>query len=90
MHRYSRLRFVFLPAVMFILAATVIAGTSPAYTMTIHKDCICIREDASGRWVYTSPVRASTLSPQNQLLLEAGIPLYDRAEFTSAIEDFCS
>ncbi len=60
------------------------------YTMTLDGGKIAIRENASGEWLYRSGLPAQALSPRDQLLLEAGIPLETRADCTRAIEDFCS
>ena len=73
-------------ALLFLLCTPAAA----AYTMTVDDGFVAVRENATGQWVYRSNVPAGMLSPRDQLLLEAGIVLENRADFTRAMEDFCS
>ena len=75
---------------VLLLAAPVFAAQEFQYTMTIRDGFISVRNEADGSWVYCSQVHADSLSQRDQMLLKAGIPLNNQAEFTSAIEDFCS
>ena len=75
---------------ILLLATLASAAEEMHYTMTIRDGFVCVRNDENGQWVYCSQVHAESLSQRDQLLLKAGIPLNNQAEFTSAIEDFCS
>ena len=75
---------------LFLMAGTVAAKTPAAYTMTVHNGFVAVQENATGDWIYCSDIPAQMLSHRDQLLLEAGILLENRADFTRAIEDFCS
>lgn len=83
-------RSVILLSSLLLLTALVTAAELPTYTMTVHEGFICVKEMSSGDWIYCTRVRADMLPPADQLLLEAGVPLCSQAEFTSAVEDFCS
>lgn len=83
-------RFSLLFALLLLLTIGVCAEAPAQYTMRLHEGRICVQEAATGEWIYCSDVCGSMLSQRDQLLLENGIALHDRAEFTSAIEDFCS
>ena len=72
-----------------VFLSTAAAAASP-YTMTLHDGFICVVEGDSGTLLYRSDVPASLLSQRDRLLLEAGIPLETQADFTRAVEDFCS
>lgn len=60
------------------------------YTMTHDRGFIAVRDNAAGGWAYRSEVPLETLSPQDRFLLELGLGLENRADFTRAVEDFCS
>ena len=75
---------------ILLLAASAFAADEFHYTMTIQNGFISVRDEADGSWVYCSQIHADSLSQRDQMLLKAGIPLKSQAEFTSAIEDFCS
>ncbi len=81
-------------AAALLLAAalfpTASAAAPAAYTMTLLNGCIAVRDNATGAWVYRSDIRAELLSQRDQLLLETGIALQNQADFTRAVEDFCS
>lgn len=86
---FSRLvRPVAAGAVVLILASA--AAAAIPYAMTEHEGFVCIVDNATGAFVYCSDVPVSLLSQRDRLLLEAGIPLQTQADFTRAIEDFCS
>lgn len=71
-----------------LLTAALLAAAP--YTMTRHQGFIAVRENDGGRWIYRSEVPVDALAARDQLLLELGLGLYDRADFTRAVEDFCS
>ena len=77
-------------SILLLTSVFAAAKTLPAYTMTIHEGFVCVQEYATGSWIYRSNVRAEMLSQRDQLLLETGIGLNSQAEFTRAVEDFCS
>ena len=75
---------------MLLLSSTVLAAEPVHYTMTVCEGFVGVRDEENGSWIYRSQVPVSSLSQRDQLLLEAGIPLHSHADFTSAVEDFCS
>ena len=74
--------------VLYLLVAALLAA--PPYTMTHRQGFIAVRENEGGQWVYCSEIPVEALASRDQLLLELGLGLYNRADFTRAVEDFCS
>ena len=72
-----------------LVLATSAAAAAP-YTMTEHDGFVCVVDNATGALICCSDVPVALLTQRDQLLLEAGIPLESQADFTSAMEDFCS
>ena len=79
-----------------LAAASVLAQllAAPAaalpYTMTIRDGFVCVVDDATGGTVCASAVPAGQLPAGDRALLEQGLPLKTRAEYTRAVEDFLS
>ena len=72
-----------------LLLATAAVAASP-YTMTTRDGFVCVVDSNTGDVFYRSDIPAALLSQRDRLLLEAGIALETQADFTSALEDFCS
>lgn len=82
-------RAVAAAALLLLLTQTALAG-SASYLLTVKDGFLCVRDMRSGQWVHTTAIAVDTFSQRDQLLLECGIFLRDRADVTRAMEDFCS
>lgn len=76
-----------LAAVLLLSTAALAAGPC---LLTEQDGFVCVVDSATGSVIHRSDVPVAQFSQRDQLLLEAGIPLESQADFTSAMEDFCS
>lgn len=76
-------------AILLLLTQSALAG-SAEFILTTKVGFLAVRDVASGIWVQTTTIPATGFSDRDRLLLECGVPLRSRADFTRALEDFCS
>lgn len=76
-------------ALLLLLTQSVLAG-SMKFILTTKSGFLAVRDVASGSWVQTTAIPVTGFSDRDRLLLECGVPLHSSADFTRALEDFCS
>jgi len=58
--------------------------------LTVRDGRVAVRDGRNGGWLYVSEIPEDMLPARDRLLLQTGLELPTRADYTSAIEDFCS
>ena len=66
------------------------AAAASGRVMTENGGFVAVMDGATGGLLCRTDVPVALLSQRDRLLLEAGIPLETQADFTRAMEDFCS